>query len=1437
MATQSEMIQERIYREVIGRAEKGKIPIYPSVIRQKAISRYEEEKQAELKQLRKETEEKIRKAEIKRERRERKRIEEAEEAAKAVSQKVHTGGWVKITGDGKSVSGAGIAAMSPSQAKARGYKWGTSRSVDGKFEFVSLPGEPTESEYYGILEWKYEKGQYKKPEVRAQIKKEIELGSKKYGITAPAWAGGYLKQYEGAAKTIKSAYLRAAEAAEKPTEIEMKAVKLPPSKKITAEDVLKYQKVSEIEQRPEVKQYIESTIGIGKTATEIERDIRGQEELVRQTEKAYKEYEKGGWTPEEIRSYSLLAGAARRATGELQPKISKFEKSRESLTKQEEIPIIREYKTKRSEFEKTYTPSQIKQIEESLVVQFPSELYKKKEEKAPVVYYPLSGVTPTGIVIPEEKKEVFVPPHISAISFIKKLTGYYPEEKAELAESVTLYKARQIEVAESLGVVKTDKKTGKKYVLSNGKKYSEGTKEFDDQIGSSIQKRILTLEERPEEVEKRQRAIESATKKQEEFMKVYGGTTGEPVVLVSPESKKAYKELEASLKAVPLETPVTRSYWENVEKLRAVQPNIKEMNVLAEQITKQQEGLSKVEREKWLGIPTKIESIEQKYSPYVKKIIPPVRPYAQIKTAEDFLKAYKTTRKHQYEARGLEYVPLTKREEEEILKGYREGEEASRVYRRLFGLSPEPYEWERKIGELKAGFKAGMVEEIREHPVKGVATVVSFAALPPALKGAKEAARITGITTRVPRLTKYTPKAVLGAFGVSYAGSIGYETYKAPTYELKGEVLGRTATELAEMGLGTYVGVKLPGKISTQFRGLTTMLTRKRIPLSTITTEELASGRKKLGKVPEEVGGRELVKHFKKLQEEYSLPGERFGRGVKVWRSAPEYYGVETTVRRGGFEMPGMYTAPYAVPYFLRMKPPKTEIRLFGTEPAVALPGVTPTYYRITTKGITRVPEHVRRTGIPSSASWMLGRGRVERGYISVPFEYGKREAESVLAVTGGLRRTGMGFYSTTPEGKPIPIEQMETFVTKLPRVPVGFEKGKYYVKRPRGTAIIETEKGIILHKGERGEGYILPGGEIETKAVKALRGEIGRGETPLAGTAREILEEFGIKGLKGKRLFKLRGKGVSLYSRPGGRQKWYSKNIYEVFEFGKFEGRIRKQQKEIKDVVYYKPGMDTRLSEDTRKILNRYFKIKAQYEIGIPTPTKRTYKRPIPAPKKVPETVYRGRDMFRYEEDIYRRIPKEVSLISPEYLGIRQLMRSSIPKGYREVVDKYGLGKVEEKRISIEQPYFKQPTTEETIETMSRYTMDRIKQPTVPKITQLTKKKIEYQRLDYPEGTYPKIEYPKGTYPYITYPEIGYPEITYPPVIDTPTIKIPPVKYIKEEKKRRKKKKIEKVPYEWFVKHQIPTLEYVFGQSYTTGKNGKNMMERVLTEVPRGLK
>ncbi|RLJ05123.1 MAG: hypothetical protein DRP18_03820, partial [Candidatus Aenigmatarchaeota archaeon] len=792
----------------------------------------------------------------------------------------------------------------------------------------------------------------------------------------------------------------------------------------------------------------------------------------------------------------------------------------------------------------------------------------------------------------------------------------------------------------------------------------------------------------------------------------------------------------------------------------------------------------------------------------------PARPYAEVKTPEDLVRAVEKT----YEWSGAK---LTEQQRKAIEESYIKGKEAYGTYRRMFGLPPEPFKWEKKAAQLEAGIKAGQIEEIREHPIKGAITVASFAAMPPVFKGAGAIWKGAGLATKLPRVTKYAPKIILGGMGAGYAGVVGYETYKAPTLEKKGEVLGRTSVEMAEMGAGAYMGIKLPSRISSSARGLITRLTRKKIPLSQITTEELASGKKQLGKVPEEMTGSELVKHFKEMQYKYALPGEEFKHGVKVWRSAPEEYGEATTVRRGEFEMPGMYTAPYAVPHFLRIEPPKVDIGLFGLEPAVSIPAPKPTYYRFTVKDILRVPSRVRRTGIFSGASWFIGRGRTGRGYISIPFEYGKREAESVLPVTTGLERIRSEFYSTTPKGGAIPIEEMEVFETHLPRVPVGIEKGKYYVKRPRGTAIIETKKGIIVVKGKHGEEYILPGGEIETRAIKALRGEIGeRGETALKGTIREIHEELGLKAKRAKRLFKLRGKGISLYSLPSGRQHWYSKNIYDVFKIDT-KSRLKLQKGEIGDIEYYKPGKKIKLSEDTKRILERYFKLKEQLDRKAPKDVSKITKRIIGEKKK--GRVKKGEprsigDILKEEQEYYAQFPKKMSLISPEYLGIKAIISSTgIPiKRYKRIQERYTMKPLRGERFVAPRISYKQPTAYQyqkyLIAQYPEISYPEMKYPEIgyPQLGYPKAPEIPYSETGYPEPSYPKIPYPE--FDYFKPSEIPYPEFELPPVSPPYTPSLTPRLPPSSKKKIKHKKYIKKSPYEWFEYHPIPTLEEMFG-------------------------
>ena len=57
---QQPQISERVYQEVVSRIEHGKVPIYPPLIRRRAIERYKAEKIAEIERAKRETERKIR---------------------------------------------------------------------------------------------------------------------------------------------------------------------------------------------------------------------------------------------------------------------------------------------------------------------------------------------------------------------------------------------------------------------------------------------------------------------------------------------------------------------------------------------------------------------------------------------------------------------------------------------------------------------------------------------------------------------------------------------------------------------------------------------------------------------------------------------------------------------------------------------------------------------------------------------------------------------------------------------------------------------------------------------------------------------------------------------------------------------------------------------------------------------------------------------------------------------------------------------------------------------------------------------------------------------------------------------------------------------------------------------------------------------------------
>ena len=113
--------------------------------------------------------------------------------------------------------------------------------------------------------------------------------------------------------------------------------------------------------------------------------------------------------------------------------------------------------------------------------------------------------------------------------------------------------------------------------------------------------------------------------------------------------------------------------------------------------------------------------------------------------------------------------------------------------------------------------------------------------------------------------------------------------------------------------------------------------------------------------------------------------------------------------------------------------------------------------------------------------------------------------------------------------------------------------------KTKRGTAIIETEKGILLTAINHQ--YLLPGGGIK------------KGESRLQAAIREVREETGLNPYYAEVLFRYESKS----------------NLHTVCLI-KAKGKAR-PKREVKRIKYYLPGMDIKMSTATKKIIEKYLK------------------------------------------------------------------------------------------------------------------------------------------------------------------------------------------------------------------------------------------------------
>lgn len=125
---------------------------------------------------------------------------------------------------------------------------------------------------------------------------------------------------------------------------------------------------------------------------------------------------------------------------------------------------------------------------------------------------------------------------------------------------------------------------------------------------------------------------------------------------------------------------------------------------------------------------------------------------------------------------------------------------------------------------------------------------------------------------------------------------------------------------------------------------------------------------------------------------------------------------------------------------------------------------------------------------------------------------------------------------------------------------------------RRRGTAIIETPKGILVASGRK-KLFLLPGGGAE------------RWESRRKAAIRELKEETHLKAYDWKYLFTY---DESKYNYVGKKRK--IRNLHKVFLI-KAEGTPRPNYHDVHYIDYWKPNSKVKISRTTKLVIEKYLK------------------------------------------------------------------------------------------------------------------------------------------------------------------------------------------------------------------------------------------------------
>ena len=140
-------------------------------------------------------------------------------------------------------------------------------------------------------------------------------------------------------------------------------------------------------------------------------------------------------------------------------------------------------------------------------------------------------------------------------------------------------------------------------------------------------------------------------------------------------------------------------------------------------------------------------------------------------------------------------------------------------------------------------------------------------------------------------------------------------------------------------------------------------------------------------------------------------------------------------------------------------------------------------------------------------------------------------------------------------------------------------------IRRRRGTAIVETDKGILLTSGHS-RVFILPGGGAE------------KGESRFVAALRELTEETGLKPYYAEIIFRHLGRVQPTLSGHRFFQDHHTVCLVKA------TGEARPGGGDAKHIAYYYPGCNVKVSATTQEIIEKYYQWKLDKGQNKGTPT-----------------------------------------------------------------------------------------------------------------------------------------------------------------------------------------------------------------------------------------